>query len=173
MEDSIDWPIPYERIAEIKEREAQRIANQPPPAMLANRAAMEAAILKWRRDEHDSGSPEVQVAILTERIRYLTAHLLKHPQDNSTKRGLQALVNNRRNNLNFLHTVDSEKARLMCAELGIRWKPPGQLWDKEAKYSAFKNTKNKKAEAKKLAKKKAKQELLDKQMAKKMRKMQV
>ncbi|RYH20156.1 30S ribosomal protein S15 [archaeon] len=141
--------------------------------MLANRAAIAAAILKWRRDERDTGSPEVQVAVMTERIRYLTSHLLKHPQDKSTKRGLTALVNDRRNNLNFLHSVDAEKARQMCAELGIRWKPPGQVWDKEAKYSAFKNTKNKKAEAKKLVKKRAKQALLDKQMAKKMRKMQV
>ncbi len=56
---------------------------------------------------------------------------------------MNALVNQRRKLLNYLYETNSEKAEEMVAALGIRFRPPGRLWDKEAKYGAFKNTKSK------------------------------
>ncbi len=73
-----------------------------------------------RTHENDTGSPEVQVAILTERIAQLTAHLKEHPHDNHSRRGLLKMVGKRRNMLDYLARKDIERYRALIAKLGIR-----------------------------------------------------
>ena len=68
----------------------------------------------------DTGSPEVQVAILTERITQLTSHLKEHPHDNHSRRGLLKMVGKRRNLLDYLAKKDIERYRALIAKLGIR-----------------------------------------------------
>lgn len=73
-----------------------------------------------RTHETDTGSPEVQIAILTERIRQLTEHLKEHPKDNHSRRGLLKMVGKRRNLLDYLTKKDVERYRACIAKLGIR-----------------------------------------------------
>jgi small subunit ribosomal protein S15 len=68
----------------------------------------------------DTGSPEVQVAIFTERIRELTRHLQTHKQDHHSRRGLLILVGKRRRLLNYLSRNDIERYRALISKLGIR-----------------------------------------------------
>jgi small subunit ribosomal protein S15 len=68
----------------------------------------------------DTGSPEVQVAILTERIIYLTNHLRAHKHDYHTRRGLLKLVGQRRRQLRYLNSVDVNRYRDVIARLGLR-----------------------------------------------------
>lgn len=139
-EDSPDFEINYELISQLQEKQALAAANAPPSATKINQQNIDSSIKKWRKHDKDVGSAEVQVAIAHERIKYLTKHLLANKHDVAAKRGLNALVNTRRRFLNYLYNTDIDKAKLMIAELGIRFRPPGRLWDKEAKYLAFKNT---------------------------------
>ena len=73
-----------------------------------------------RLHETDTGSPEVQVAIFTERIRELTTHLQTHKKDHHSRRGLLILVGKRRRLLNYLGRNDVERYRALIAKLGIR-----------------------------------------------------
>lgn len=73
-----------------------------------------------RTHETDTGSPEVQVAILTERIRELTEHLKQHPHDNHSRRGLLKMVGQRRSMLGYLQKKDIERYRVLIKKLGIR-----------------------------------------------------
>ena len=73
-----------------------------------------------RTHETDTGSPEVQVAILTARIQELTEHLKQHPKDNHSRRGLLKMVGKRRNLLDYLQKKDIERYRALIAKLGIR-----------------------------------------------------
>ena len=73
-----------------------------------------------RTHENDTGSPEVQVAILTERIANLTAHLQQNPPDNHSRRGLFKMVGQRRRLLDYLQKKDIERYRALIAKLGIR-----------------------------------------------------
>ena len=73
-----------------------------------------------RTHESDTGSPEVQVAILTERITQLTEHLKQHPQDNHSRRGLYKMIGKRRSLLDYLMKKDIERYRAIIAKLGIR-----------------------------------------------------
>ena len=73
-----------------------------------------------RTHEGDTGSPEVQVAILTERITQLTEHLKQHPQDNHSRRGLLKMVGKRRKMLDYLAKKDIERYRAIIAKLNIR-----------------------------------------------------
>ena len=73
-----------------------------------------------RTHEGDTGSPEVQVAILTERIAQLTEHLKQHPQDNHSRRGLLKMIGKRRSLLDYLMKKDIERYRTLIAKLGIR-----------------------------------------------------
>ena len=73
-----------------------------------------------RTHETDTGSPEVQIAILTYRINDLTEHLKVHPKDNHSRRGLLQMVGNRRNLLDYLARKDIERYRVIIAKLGIR-----------------------------------------------------
>jgi small subunit ribosomal protein S15 len=77
-------------------------------------------IQKYGRKEGDTGSPEVQVAILTERIAELTAHLQANPKDHHSRRGLLKMVGQRRGLLEYLKSKDIEKYRQLIADLGIR-----------------------------------------------------
>ena len=70
--------------------------------------------------EGATGSPEVQIAILTERIRQLTEHLKVHKQDNHSRRGLLKMVGKRRKMLDYLMAKDIERYRAIIAKLGIR-----------------------------------------------------
>ena len=70
--------------------------------------------------EGDTGSPEVQIAILTKRINDLTEHLKVHKQDHHSRRGLLKMVGRRRNLLNYLMKKDIERYRAIIAKLGIR-----------------------------------------------------
>ena len=70
--------------------------------------------------EHDTGSPEVQVAILTERINQLTDHLKAHATDHHSRRGLLRLVGARRRHLNYLGRKDPARYRSLIARLGLR-----------------------------------------------------
>ncbi len=73
-----------------------------------------------RLHEKDTGSPEVQIAILTSRINDLTEHLKVHAKDHHSRRGLLKMVGHRRNLLNYLKKVDIERYRAVIAKLGIR-----------------------------------------------------
>lgn len=73
-----------------------------------------------KRHEGDTGSPEVQIALLTERINYLTEHLKQHPKDNHSRRGLLKMVGQRRGLLNYLMRKDIERYRQIVNKLNIR-----------------------------------------------------
>lgn len=72
------------------------------------------------RQDGDTGSPEVQVAILTERIRNLTEHFKGHKKDNHSRRGLLLMVNKRRSLLDYLRKKDGERYLALIAKLGLR-----------------------------------------------------
>ncbi len=74
----------------------------------------------FRRDDRDTGSPEVQVAILTTRINALTEHLRGHKKDYATRRGLLAMVSRRRRLLDYLRRVDAKRYLDIIGRLGIR-----------------------------------------------------
>ncbi len=75
---------------------------------------------RFRLHEADTGSPEVQVAILSERINYLTGHFKSHAKDHHSRRGLIKLVGQRRRLLNFLKSKDIERYRTLIEQLGLR-----------------------------------------------------
>ncbi|MDR1093817.1 MAG: 30S ribosomal protein S15 [Clostridiales bacterium] len=75
---------------------------------------------KFKRGENDTGSPEVQVALLTERINHLTEHLKLFKKDHHSRRGLLQMVGKRRSLLNYLKEVDIERYREVVARLDLR-----------------------------------------------------
>jgi small subunit ribosomal protein S15 len=77
-------------------------------------------IQTYRINEADTGSPEVQIAILTERINYLTAHLKEHKKDHHSRRGLLKMVGQRRGLLNYLMAKDIERYRTIVEKLELR-----------------------------------------------------
>ncbi|MDF2594005.1 MAG: ribosomal protein [Clostridia bacterium] len=77
-------------------------------------------IEKYGRAAQDTGSPEVQIALLTERINHLTDHLRMHKKDHHSRRGLLMMVGKRRGLLDYLIKTDIERYRTIIAELGIR-----------------------------------------------------
>ena len=77
-------------------------------------------IADYRRSEADTGSPEVQVAILTTRIKELTEHLKKHKSDHSSRRGLLSLVGRRKRLLEYVRKQDVERYRALIESLGLR-----------------------------------------------------
>jgi small subunit ribosomal protein S15 len=80
----------------------------------------EALVKDHARAEGDTGSPEVQVAILTERIRNLTEHFKDHKKDNHSRRGLLMMVNKRRSLLDYLRHKDGQRYTDLIAKLGLR-----------------------------------------------------
>ena len=87
--------------------------------MLTTEAKL-AVIKEYATHEGDTGSPEVQVAILTSRITYLTEHLKEHNKDHHSRRGLLKLVGQRRNMLDYLRRKDIERYRSLIERLGLR-----------------------------------------------------
>lgn len=79
-----------------------------------------AIIEKYRIHQNDTGSPEVQIAILTERINGLTEHLKEHKNDHHSRRGLLKMVGQRRRLLNYLRDKDIERYRTIVEKLGLR-----------------------------------------------------
>ena len=79
-----------------------------------------AIIAEYARGEGDTGSPEVQIAILTERINELTQHLQSNPKDHHSRRGLLMMVGHRRGLLDYLKKTDLEGYRALIEKLGIR-----------------------------------------------------
>ena len=77
-------------------------------------------INQYRRDEKDTGSSEVQIALLTERINELTGHLKVHKKDNHSRRGMLKMVGKRRNLLNYLAKKDVNRYREIVEKLGLR-----------------------------------------------------
>ena len=80
----------------------------------------QSVITKYARHEGDNGSSQVQVAVLTERINYLTDHFRQHPKDHHSRRGLLKMVGTRRRLLNYLRRKDLESYRSLIEELGLR-----------------------------------------------------
>ena len=79
-----------------------------------------AIMQQYARHEGDTGSPEVQIAVLTKRISDLTEHLKEHKKDHHSRRGLFKMIGQRRNLLNYLTKIDIERYRAIIAQLGIR-----------------------------------------------------
>jgi small subunit ribosomal protein S15 len=77
-------------------------------------------VQKYKRHDKDTGSPEVQVALLTERISYLTEHFKSHKKDHHRRRGLLKLVGQRRRLLDYLRTIDPGRYKALIDQLGIR-----------------------------------------------------
>ena len=77
-------------------------------------------IAEYRTHESDTGSPEVQIALLTARINHLTDHLKDHKKDHHSRRGLFKMIGQRRGLLNYLANNDIEKYRELISKLGIR-----------------------------------------------------
>lgn len=80
----------------------------------------QAIMNEYARTPGDTGSPEVQVAVLTARIQELTEHLKANPKDHHSRRGLLKMVGKRRNLLGYLKNVDIERYRTLIEKLGIR-----------------------------------------------------
>lgn len=79
-----------------------------------------AVMEQYRRAPNDTGSPEVQVALLTARINHLTPHFTQHKKDHHSRQGLLRLVNQRRKLLDYLKGKDSERYRSLIERLGLR-----------------------------------------------------
>jgi len=75
---------------------------------------------EFKRAEGDTGSPEVQIALLSFRIKYLTEHLKEHKKDHATRRGLFKLIGQRKGLLKYLNSVDIERYRALTSKLQIR-----------------------------------------------------
>ena len=87
--------------------------------MLTQEAKQE-IMQKYAVHEGDTGSPEVQIAVLTARIQYLTDHLKEHKKDHHSRRGLLKMVGHRRRLLSYLYKTDIERYRSIIGKLGIR-----------------------------------------------------
>tara|TARA_Y100000590_G_scaffold400583_1_gene484773 strand:- start:2087 stop:2395 length:309 start_codon:yes stop_codon:yes gene_type:complete len=88
--------------------------------MTLSRDAKADIISEFQRDSSDTGSPEVQVAILTRRIEYLTDHLREHKKDEHSRRGLLKLVGQRRRHLHYMKRNFPERYAEIVAQLGLR-----------------------------------------------------
>lgn len=84
------------------------------------KAKKDEIIAKFARHEGDTGSAEVQIALLTERINHLNEHLEKNHNDNHSRRGLMKMVGERRSLLKYLQGIDIERYRKIIADLNLR-----------------------------------------------------
>lgn len=85
-----------------------------------DKAEKQQIIETFERHEGDTGSPEVQIALLTDRINHLTEHLKEHKKDHHSRRGLLMMVGKRRGLLNYLMNVDIQRYRDIVEKLGLR-----------------------------------------------------
>ena len=88
--------------------------------MALTKEVKEKLVKEYQRDKNDTGSPEVQIAILTEQIKVLTAHINLNKKDNHSKRGLLMMVGKRRALLNYLLKEDVKRYRDIVSKLGLR-----------------------------------------------------
>jgi small subunit ribosomal protein S15 len=88
--------------------------------MVTAKEEKQQVIEKYRLHDGDTGSPEVQIALYTDRINYITDHLREHPKDHHSRRGLLLLVGKRRRLLDYLRKKDIERYRDIIRSLGIR-----------------------------------------------------
>lgn len=77
-------------------------------------------VAEYGQHERDTGSPEVQIALLTGRIKHLTQHLQEHKKDHATERGLLMLVGKRRRLLDYLRKTDNDRYQAIITKLGLR-----------------------------------------------------
>jgi small subunit ribosomal protein S15 len=138
----VDSPSPEDYIVNVGDLEGEDEEDGieddgEPPAWYASQQRVEELRIQHRRHDKDTGSPEYQVAGMTERISYLTKHLKVHPKDFSTRRGLVALVNKRRRLLNYLAREDEDRYASLVSSLGIRHKAPSKVDNKAEKYGRF------------------------------------
>lgn len=87
---------------------------------MLDKVTKEEIIKKFQREEGDTGSPEVQIAILTHRINLLNEHLKEHKNDHHSRRGLLKMVGKRRNLLRYLRNTDIDRYRELIEQLNIR-----------------------------------------------------
>ncbi len=87
---------------------------------MITKEAKQGLVESFGKNDQDTGSAEVQIAIFSERIKTLTEHLQRHPKDHSTRRGLLKLVGKRRRLLNYLMNRDINRYRAVIEQLGIR-----------------------------------------------------
>ena len=106
-------PVPLAKTPPLKIKE-------PTQRVLSEREQKAAIIAKHATKPGDTGSPEVQIALLTSRINHLTEHFKTHKKDHHSRRGLLQLVSNRRSLLNYLKNIDIERYRNLIAALGLR-----------------------------------------------------
>ncbi len=88
--------------------------------MSINAESKSKVVSEFKRSENDTGSPEVQVALLTARIQYLTDHFKAHKHDHHSRRGLLRMVNQRRSLLDYLKNKDIQRYRELIQRLGLR-----------------------------------------------------
>jgi small subunit ribosomal protein S15 len=88
--------------------------------MSINAETKSKVVSEFKRSENDTGSPEVQVALLTARIQYLTGHFKTHKHDHHSRRGLLKMVNQRRSLLDYLKNKDIQRYRDLIERLGLR-----------------------------------------------------
>ena len=88
--------------------------------MSLNAAQKQEIVQNYGRSDGDTGSPEVQIALLTARIQHLTEHFSSHKQDHHSRRGLLKLVNQRRQLLDYLHRTSLERYQSVIERLGLR-----------------------------------------------------
>ncbi len=83
-------------------------------------ATTQETVAEYGRHDKDTGSPEVQIALLTDRIRHLTGHLKENKKDHATERGLVMLVGKRRRLLDYLRKIDNGRYQAIISSLGLR-----------------------------------------------------
>lgn len=88
--------------------------------MALNTESKQTIVEKFKRDQNDTGSPEVQVALLSARIQDLSGHFKDHKHDNHSRQGLLRMVNRRRKLLDYLKGRDLDRYRALITELGLR-----------------------------------------------------
>ncbi|KAJ1462430.1 hypothetical protein M885DRAFT_505266 [Pelagophyceae sp. CCMP2097] len=99
---------------------------------------------KFGRQPGDCGSPEVQIAMFTTRIKFITAHVIANPKDHASRRGLLALVSKRRRLLHYFYTTSPDKAAKLIDDLGVRFRFRNQMPVRADKYRQYKIKENKK-----------------------------
>lgn len=112
-----------------------------PKAIVEQQRAQDRAT--WARHDKDSGSPEVQIAMFTTRIKHITKHVIDNPKDHASRRGLLALVSKRRRLLHYYFSKSPEKAENLATELGVRFRFRNQMPSRTEKYRQYANAKRK------------------------------
>jgi small subunit ribosomal protein S15 len=110
---------PHQPSAEVRPNRAVRIIKKVNPMSLSVEQTSK-VIADYRRAANDTGSPEVQVALLSARIEHLSKHFADHEKDHHSRRGLLKMVNQRRRLLNYLKNSDNDRYKTLIERLGIR-----------------------------------------------------